>query len=737
MGIAKISNLLGKITVLLIICCCGLPAQAKYSGGTGEPNDPYLIYDANQMNAIGADSNDWDKHFKLMADIDLSEYTGTEFNIIGIGRYECIPYIPECWLVATPFTGVFDGNGHTISNFTYENNGDVFVGLFGIVDGENAEIKNLRLIDPNVAVQAYAASLVGYLANGTITDCYVEGGSVSGNNRVGGLVGSNYGTISECYSVVSIMGYIHVGGLVGDNSGSISKCYSTGSISAASYVGGLVGWNSSGAITNCYSASSVTADSVVGGLVGWNYSTITYCYSTGSVTGITDVGGLVGYGGRGRTTTASFWDIETSGQSNSAGGMGKTTAEMQTASTFVGWGCEPVWTIDEGADYPRLAWENKPGEVITNPSYWEGIGTETEPYLIYTAEELNTIGLIVCDWDRHFKLMADIDLSGFTGTAFNIIGNSYHPFTGVFDGNGHKISNFTYTSTRTYNIGLFGYVNDPNAEIKYLGLVDPNVDGGAGRYIGSLVGQLKDGTISGCCVEGGSVEGRYYYVGGLVARNWGTISNCYSSASVLGNNLVGGLVGCNYGTISNCYSTASVSGNDDNVGGLVGWNTGKVSNCYSTGRVTRTTYAGGLVGYDNSGVYTSCFWDNTINSRLPGIGNAVDPNVIGESTANMQTMSTFTDVGWDFVGEVINGPNDIWRMCVDDVNYPLLSWQFNEGDFICPDGVNFFDYSFFAAQWAEENCATSNDCDGRDLDLLGSVDIKDLRIFVDNWLEGF
>ena len=88
------SCLLGKITVLVVICCFCLPAQAKYGGGTGEPDDPYLIYDANQMNAIGVDSNDWDKNFVLIADINLSGFTGTRFNII--------------W----NFTGVFDGNGH-------------------------------------------------------------------------------------------------------------------------------------------------------------------------------------------------------------------------------------------------------------------------------------------------------------------------------------------------------------------------------------------------------------------------------------------------------------------------------------------------------------------------------------------------------------------------------------------------------------------------------------------------
>ncbi len=77
------SRILRTIPLLIAVCFLSFPAQAQYGGGNGEPNDPYLIYTAEQMNAIGADANDWDKHFRLMADIDLAAYTGTDFNIIG------------------------------------------------------------------------------------------------------------------------------------------------------------------------------------------------------------------------------------------------------------------------------------------------------------------------------------------------------------------------------------------------------------------------------------------------------------------------------------------------------------------------------------------------------------------------------------------------------------------------------------------------------------------------------
>ncbi|MHC4325652.1 MAG: hypothetical protein ACYSUX_15400, partial [Planctomycetota bacterium] len=100
------SDKLAALSLLfLAICLFTPPAEVKYGGGTGEPNDPYQIWTAEQMNAIGAEPNDWGKHFKLMADIDLAQYTGEQFNIIG---YERI--YDQRTNDLKPFKGVFDGN---------------------------------------------------------------------------------------------------------------------------------------------------------------------------------------------------------------------------------------------------------------------------------------------------------------------------------------------------------------------------------------------------------------------------------------------------------------------------------------------------------------------------------------------------------------------------------------------------------------------------------------------------
>jgi hypothetical protein len=573
-------------------------------------------------------------HFKLTNDIDLA---GIDFYIIG-GE-------------AFPFTGVFDGNGHTISNFSYTSTlyRTEGIGLFGYVDDPNAEIRDLGLIAPNISGRYDVGSLVGQLSYGTVSGCYAQGGSVI-------VMGTGFG----------------VGGLVGENTGSatITNCYATVSVLGNTRVGGLVGYNW-GTISNCYSAGSVMGDDNVGGLVGTNsfYGTIADCYSTSSVVGIEHVGGLVGSGGSAHN---SFWDVQTSGQSTSAGGQGRTTAQMQMASTFLGWdGCgnEGVWTIDEGSDYPRLWWENKPGEVLEAQQLSDlltGAGTQDDPYLIYTAEELDVIGVFPCELDKHFKLMSDIDLSH-VGTEFNIIGIT-SPFTGVFDGNGKKITNLNHTR------GLFVSVS---GAIKDLGLIDSNVDAGTGSYVGSLVGNLQGGTITNCYAEGGSVSGGSY-VGGLVGENtwYATITNCYSSGSVSGNYSVGGLVGNNWGTITDCYAEGgSVSGNNY-VGGLVGRNYGTITNCYATGSVLASGsewqpgVVGGLVGEmgENRGEVTDSFWDTQTSGQVTSAGGT------GKTTAEMQTESTFTDASWDFVDETNNGTEDIWWI-LEGQDYPRLWWE--------------------------------------------------------------
>jgi len=380
--------------------------------------------------------------------------------------------------------------------------------------------------------------------------------------------------------------------------------------------------------------------------------------------------------------------------------------------------------------------------------YEGGAGTAGNPYLINTAEQMNQIGANPGDWDKHFELTADMDMSGITGTDYNII----ETFTGTFDGNDFTISNFSLTSTRPERTGLFGTVS---GTIKDLGLLKPNIFA-QGRDVGSLTGYLNQGTITNCYAKGAVVSGGNY-VGGLVGSNTGRITNCCSTGSVSGNEYVGGLVGLiNDGKVTTCYSRAGVSGNRNvgglvgktsneaseikncyatgsvdggingiNVGGLVGQvERGRTYKCYSAGSVSGGSYVGGLVGRIRVlGDASRSFWDTQTSGQTTSAGGT------GKTTVQMQLMSTFLPTGWDFWYT--------WTIC-EEMNYPVLLELIPVGDIRCPDGVNFIDYAFFVTKWKQRNCNAANYfCQGADLNRSGSVNIWDLEIFTEHWLEGF
>ncbi|MGB2863983.1 MAG: GLUG motif-containing protein [Sedimentisphaerales bacterium] len=305
----------GKANHLIWLLCVLFltrPVRAQYGGGSGTAEDPYLIYTAEQMNTIGTEPNDWDKHFKLVADIDLKDFGGSSFNLIGSGSY--------------PFKGVFDGNGHAISNLIYAVTGNeepaddriMPFGLFRLIDDPNAVIKDLSMVNPDIRPAStcqkwlwYVGALAGSLGSGSISNCSIEGGQVQAERMVGGLVGSNRGTISDCYTTCTVgpaeqRSLLPIdermdkresfGGLAGINYGEISSCYAIGEISGEGKIGGLVGEAYFGMISNSWSGSDVSGDVEIGGLVGKNIRTskFSHCYATGHVSGRRCIGGLVG-----------------------------------------------------------------------------------------------------------------------------------------------------------------------------------------------------------------------------------------------------------------------------------------------------------------------------------------------------------------------------------------------------------------------------------------------------------
>ncbi len=257
------------------------------------------------------------------------------------------------------------------------------------------------VIDSSSSVSVRGNTRVGGLVgdNLNVVSGSVSGshstGSVDGHRWIGGLVGENRGIISDSYSTGDVTGLIQVGGLAGRNKKKVFNSYSTGSVRGDNYhAGGLAGINQ-GTLAESYSTSDVSGNEYVGGLVGINpyAGTISNSYSIGSVGGTKYIGGLVGYiSGAGvkisnsysaspvkgdwwtgglvgdrysdeSLVSNSFWDIKASRAETSNGGIGKTTAEMQSLTTFsdANWNIvlienyrDETWYIDENKDYPKL-----------------------------------------------------------------------------------------------------------------------------------------------------------------------------------------------------------------------------------------------------------------------------------------------------------------------------------------------------------------------------------------------
>jgi len=367
-----LNNYLPKLLFLSLLAS----TVFAYSGGTGQPNDPYQIADINDLLALAAAPADYNKCFILTADIDMAGQAFTKAIIAADTSLRDS-------FQGTAFTGTFDGKGHKITHLTINGGFNDYIGLFGCING--GSVKNLGLDNFSVSGRDYLSGLIGYDYNSSITNS-CSTGTVSGASNsqyVGGLVGYSdyYSSLSNCHSTGIVSGYSCVGGLAGVNSGSITDCYSTDAVSNsfpwAAAIGGLVGSNYDGGnITNSYSTGTVRgSDSSdnVGGLAGCNiFGSITNSYSTGVVSSHLHVGGLIGYSNSGITNN-SFWDVNTSGQTTSVGGTGKTTAQMKTLSTFTdaGWdfsytdGNEAVWFMPIN-EYPILTWQISPADIYTD-----------------------------------------------------------------------------------------------------------------------------------------------------------------------------------------------------------------------------------------------------------------------------------------------------------------------------------------------------------------------------------
>lgn len=267
---------------------------------------------------------------------------------------------------ASPYTGIFDGQNHTISGLYFNQENSYDVGLFG---RNNGKIANAGILDSYFYGTSKVGGVCGNNYTGTITNCY-NTGSVSGIGTAGGVSGYNYtGSITNCYNTGNVSGSSgFVGGVSGYNSkGTIINSYNAGSVSGLEYVGGVSGINYTGSITDCYNIGSVSgSEGNVGGVNGYNDGgTITNSYNAGSVSGTERyVGGVSGYNDGG-TITNCYYDsaIYTGNAIGANDGTtekveGKTTEQFKTGEvTYLQQNgqSEEIWGQTIGTDtYPVL-----------------------------------------------------------------------------------------------------------------------------------------------------------------------------------------------------------------------------------------------------------------------------------------------------------------------------------------------------------------------------------------------
>ena len=255
---------------------------------------------------------------------------------------------------------------------------------------------------------------------------------------------------------------------------------------------------------------------------------------------------------------------------------------------------------------------------------------------IYNVEDLKTYLSKSLNWSGEFKLFDNIDLSG---SEWNPIGNETIRFTGIFDGNGYTISNFTLLENKQNN-GFFGYVY--NATIKNLSLKDINVAFSFDKnrcYVGGLAGQIVYSTIKNCDTSGQIT--------------------CTSSSTNASSN-IGGLVGdVTSSTIEESYSTVSIENNVSyatNIGGLVGYiRSGKILNSYATGNVESVTSfssvsVGGLIGqtyvYNDLLDIVNCYSSGncTAKSRTPSVGGLIGEIRVYYTTGTIHDINSFVNL---------------------------------------------------------------------------------------------
>lgn len=618
----------GKLSIYYNPLSYGTPTNYSSNVSGGSVTAYMLVNSLANLSSISNNSGWWGGNYALGCDIDAGgTLTDVLYNNGGLG-------FKPIGSSSTPFTGIFDGGGHTIDNLFINRTAEDNVGLFGYSQGT---ISNMKLINANITGQSNVGGLIGY-NSGSMEKSFITG-IVTGGNSTGGLVGGNHGIIDGAANMVNVTGtgwntggiagyndgsitnsvnsgavsayHGSSGGLVGLNDGLVTNSSSTGAISGVEiFVGGAVAFNR-GKVENCYSLGDVSGSgNYVGGLVGANNGAIINSYSTGKVTGTDLVGGLVGY------------------NNNSIGYSDNITASYSTGlvigNNYVG---GLAGQNDGGIIKSSYSTGNTTGNTITGGLAGYNSGTIISSYNNGAVTGSDNIG----------GLVGYNDTNSMITNSYNTANVNGHSSVGGIAG-----KNYQGTIKNSYNTGAITG-NSTGTYDYYLGGIAGNNNGGR------IEGSYNTGTVAGIGID---------YVGGVAGQqnNNGIITTSYNMGRVTGEDYVGGIAGVIYNGsyISNSYNTGIIKG-VNNVGGILGqwgWLCGTNSYCYNTGAVFGTSNVQGL----GDAGFIDSYWD----SETVGLTGSN-----GKTTSQMMNNGTFST--WD---------SSIWGI-VPGTSYPYLKFQFS------------------------------------------------------------
>ena len=440
-------------------------------------------------------------------------------------------------------------------------------GIIGYADSQSVTLiscKNSGKVTSDCNAGGIVASAQEVQINGTVNTAQVSGGTYAGGIAASG---SLVGTLSFNSGDVSAD---KAGGILGTGSLDMNYFYNSGNVSGITLAGGLAAEASIITVQQAHSYAMLEGQAVDA-----------ICPLADNVTA-TSVYYCSRYGSSSYGTAADYnWFYS-----------GYVSGVMNRENGTDFWSHNGYYPVFIDSNNPAFNFALKESDVS---------GT----YLIENERDLHLASAFVNNEEEYnlysYIVTADITLhSADVANNFIPFGTASRPFEGTFYGGNHTIKNVNISGND--NIGFFGYA--VNALIETIVLEDASINGS--DNIGAIVGYADSCYVSECSVVGGIVSGDSL-VGGIVGWNNGEI--CYSSNSsqVSGRVAYGGILGSNEeGTVNACYNVGSVKGVSSATegGGIVGRNFGTVSNCGNTGGVEGDSYIGGIVGTSFGDMYS-------------------------------------------------------------------------------------------------------------------------------------